>query len=259
MTYCPKCGSNIPDPNAQFCPNCGATITPASAAGSPTIPPPPPTWAPPSGGMPAAFSPVDRSALGDLKTFALLGIIGIILSVIGLFAGGFGGFMTAGSSSVGTAIGTTAATGVLGIIGLIIGIVALLKVRAAFKNLTTIDREFSTPAKLVLVFFIGLIFFILLFVAGIALVFAASASGATSGSVLAGLAAVGLFAVLGIICFIVGAIGVILGLWRAGNRYGEDMIKIGGILYIIPVVDIAAPILVYIGVNNAIKKLPTTV
>jgi hypothetical protein len=231
----------------------------------PSIPPAPPSWGPP-GAVPPAYSPLDRNALADLKTFALLGIVGIIISVIAILGSNVGRIMTVSSGSFAGAISTGVALSILGVVGFIIGIIALLKARSAFKDLSTVDHRFSTPATLVLVFFVGMIFFILFFIAlaaviGLVIASAITASGtynATPGLVAAGLA-LAAFGVLGTICFIVGAIGMILGLWRVGERYGEDMIKIGGILYIIPFVDIVAPILVYLGVNNAQKKLPASI
>jgi Protein of unknown function (DUF973) len=229
-----------------------------------SMPPAPPAWPAAANEGLVAYSGIDRRALGDLRTFALLGIIGIVLAVVSIFATNVSSFMSFGAGSVSGAIGSAIAGAVVGIIGFVIGIVALIKVRSAFKGLSTVDRGFSTPAKLVLVFFIGLVMFILLFILLAAAFGMVITSGATSVSGLSGgfLAILGGIAVLGlvgIICFIVGAIGVIIGLWRTGGRYREDMIKIGGILYIIPVVDIAAPILVFVGVNSALRKLPPNV
>jgi hypothetical protein len=267
MPICPKCGTNVADANATFCPNCGTNLSTTGMSSAPSVPPqpvsvppPPPSWT--SGLVPPVYSGVDRQALGDLKTFALLGIVGIIISVASIFSSNISGIMTANSATLGSAVATGIAVAILAIVGFVIGIIALFKARAAFKNLATVDRGFSTPAKLVLVFFLGLVFFILVFVvlaAAIGLAISSVSSGSVSPGLAAAIGVILLFAGIGIICFIIGAIGVILGLWRAGSRYSEDMIKIGGILYIIPVVDIAAPILVYIGVNSALNKLPPTV
>jgi hypothetical protein len=48
---------------------------------------------------------------------------------------------------------------------------------------------------------------------------------------------------------------VILGLWRVGTRYDETIIKLGGIFSIIPILNIAAPVLVLVGAHSARNKL----
>jgi Protein of unknown function (DUF973)/zinc-ribbon domain len=262
LPYCPKCGASVVA-GTQFCPSCGANLLAAPAAAPPpgSIPPPPPSWTP--AGAPVTYSNIDRVALQKLRTFALIGIIGIVLAVASLFTSNITGLamVSTVSGAISGAV-TRAVIGVIvGIIGFALGIYALLKARSAFKDLMTVDREFRTPAQLVLAFFIGMVLFILALIAALGVAFAAAANYAAGSSIVSG-AVVGAalillaFLVIGGICFLLGAIGIILGLWRVGNRYGNDLIKIGGILYIIPVVDIVAPILVYIGIGEAEKKLP---
>ena len=53
-------------------------------------------------------------------------------------------------------------------------------------------------------------------------------------------------------------VGIILGLWRVGVRYNNTLIKVGAIFYIIPYLDVLAPVLVFIGANSVEKKLETS-
>jgi hypothetical protein len=56
--------------------------------------------------------------------------------------------------------------------------------------------------------------------------------------------------IVGLLLAFVGWIGVILGLYRIGKRYGTGLARAGAILYIIPLLNIIAPILVLVGVSR---------
>jgi hypothetical protein len=62
--------------------------------------------------------------------------------------------------------------------------------------------------------------------------------------------------VLGGILALVGVIGgVILGLWRVGERYDQTIIKIGAIFFVIPLLNIIAPVLLLVGAWEAKKQI----
>jgi hypothetical protein len=209
--------------------------------------------------MPATgFTSADTVALGKMKTFALLGIIGILLGVIVPAATGAGlTSLFAPTSLTGSATLIIAGV-VISLVGFIIGIVSILQVRAAFKTLASVDQGFSTPSKLVLGLFGGLALFVIAFIvliAGLMGSIGAAASGTFSAGILATLAVAGVLFIVAAILALIGIIGIILGLWRAGERYQEGLVKIGGILFIIPYADIVAPFLVYFGVSSAQKKV----
>lgn len=260
MPYCPKCGTSV-DPNAQFCPNCGYQMT-SGAPSNLQTPPSPGGMAPPYGAPTPAYSTADRDALGKIKTFALIGIIGIILGVIvPLFTMGSAFSFTSGSLSNASAIASSIiAYGVVSLVGFILGLVAIFLVRSAFSTLASVDsNKFSMPSKMVLAIFIGLILFIIafgVFIAGIASNISTINSGGSFNA--AGIAgALGLIVLAGIVS-LVGIVGIILGLWRAGERYDESLLKIGGILFIIPIADVIAPFLVYFGASSAQRKVSRT-
>jgi hypothetical protein len=205
------------------------------------------------------FSIADSIAIGKIKMFALIGIIGIALSLIvpAVFGFGFASMftITSGVPSVG---GLLFISEIVAIVGFLIGFVSIMLVRSGFKTLSAVDRGFSTPSTLVLAFFAGLGLFAIAFV--VLLVFFLGLAGSpTPGTIPTSafgeiLTALALF-IIGGIAALIGVIGLILGLWRAGERYDETILKVGGILFIIPYVDFVAPILVFIGALNAQKKV----
>ncbi|MGI0080476.1 MAG: DUF973 family protein [Nitrososphaerales archaeon] len=201
------------------------------------------------------FTATDRVAVGKIKIFAFIGIIGIILGLIVPFSAGGMGYMFAFGTTP-TGVGTAVIAAVaLGVIGFAVGIYAILKLRSALKDLSTIDKGFSTPATLVLAGLVGFGFLILAFlllIGGLAV----AINGVTSALGLL-LGALALFALGGLAAF-VGIIGIILGLWKAGERYDNTLVKVGGILYIIPFVDIVAPILVFLGAREIEGKLSSS-
>jgi hypothetical protein len=66
------------------------------------------------------------------------------------------------------------------------------------------------------------------------------------------------FIVVGIggLLILVGFVGgQILGLWRAGSRYDQIVIKLGAIFAVAPYLNIAAPVLVLVGSYQAKERL----
>jgi uncharacterized membrane protein len=59
----------------------------------------------------------------------------------------------------------------------------------------------------------------------------------------------------GFILAVVGWIGLVIGLYRIGNRYNSTITKVGAILTILPVVSLIAPILVIVGVTSSIHEV----
>jgi hypothetical protein len=251
MPFCPKCGTSV-DANVMFCPKCGSPI------GMSSTPPPPPSFGSPG----TTFSSVDSVGLGKIKMASLLGIVGIALGFIVPFATGFGftSFLGVGTNLSGV-LSSLLLSAIVGIVGFIIGIVSIIMYRSGFKALSSTDNGFSTPSRMVLgllvalaLFVIGFIVIVAGFIGTLGLSYSGTLTSLPAGLVGTLLAAGALF-LIGVIAVIVGIIGIILGLWRAGDRYQEGLLKVGGILFIIPYLDILAPILVYIGASNAEKKV----
>jgi len=145
---------------------------------------------------------------------------------------------------------------------LIIGLAGLGLLWTAFRGLSRAGaREFSLPSRFTLVTIIAGVLFIpglvIIFSSIVPLMTALANSGAASGA--PPLGTIGLGAGLlgvGALLSLTGVIGgVVLGLWRAGAKYGETGLKVGAIFTIIPFLSIVAPIAVIIGVNGAKRKL----
>jgi hypothetical protein len=155
--------------------------------------------------------------------------------------------------------GLYAGVGLL-IAGAVVGVVCWIFYYLGFRKIRQAAADFGAPTTLVLVGLIGLLMVaggIALFVGAIATVIACAPSATTScagvalGSLLGGLALVGLGALLALI----GVIGVLLGNWRAGTRYNDSMVKIGGILQILPFLSIVGFVLCLVGYSSISKKL----
>lgn len=259
MPFCSKCGASV-DPSTAYCPSCGTPVGASSTV-------PPPSWNAQNQASVLSFSDADKVALGKIKTFALLGIIGILLGVIipAVTGVGFASFLGMGtvSGTVASLAGAVLGGIIVSLVGFIIGIVSILKIRSAFKTLVPVSQGFSSPSKMVLGIFVGLALFVVGFLVLIGGLLSAGASsigstGTFSSGALATLAAAGGIIIVAAILALIGIIGIILGLWRAGDRYEEGLLKIGGILFIIPYLDFVAPFLVYFGASSALKKISSS-
>lgn len=190
----------------------------------------------------------------------MLGIVGIVLAVIVPLLAGISivNFFELGSINSGS-IDSYIGNGIMReflvsmMLGLLIGIVAIAQVRSAFVVLSRFDHRFSTPASLARLFYAGLVMPLISSILILGL--ASSTSSTLSVFIVYALISVIIFDVVGAICAIIGGIGVILGIWRVGGRYGEAIIKVASILYIVPFADVIAPILVYVGARGAERKL----
>ena len=151
-------------------------------------------------------------------------------------------------------------------VSVVIELAALASLTMGFRKLGKVDRSrFSTPSTLMLVMIAGTF----VAAAGALLLFSdlssfiTKASGALPVAQPAGdMAAVGSFLLYTVLVF-VGAIltfvgligGLMLGLWRAGSRYDETLLKLAAIFVIIPFLNIVAPILVIVGAHGAKSRL----
>ena len=234
--FCPNCGAKI-DKDAVICPACGVSQTGSTGFGSI------------NNQQQSTFtvSGRDLDGIKNVKTASLLGIIGIILGLVG--AGAVEGAILSRGLS-GSPLTAIPALFFVALIGIIIGFISILLYRAAFRDLREVDGRFGTPYTFTTVFLIGLAILILALLLLLGGVAALSLSLVLFGAVLAIIAAILL--VLGDI------IGIILGLWRVGERYDNTLIKVGAIFYIIPYLDVLAPVLVFIGANSVAKKLETS-
>ena len=54
---------------------------------------------------------------------------------------------------------------------------------------------------------------------------------------------------------LIGEVGAILGLWRIGSKYGQTSVRVGAILFIIPLVSVAGSILLFTGIRQIARTL----
>jgi hypothetical protein len=209
----------------------------------------------------------DTEGTSHLKVAAILGII-----VQAMVWGGFLVFYliyTGINSAATTLSGTTSlpswitvntvylAVGLLAG-GLVIGIIGYIFFFLGFRAIKRGAPDFGGPTALMIVGLIGFAMMAGGFALFIGTFVSAINSAATSASVsidiTALLSAVALLG-LGVILAFVGVIGVVLGNWRAGRRFDETTIRVGGILTIIPYVSIVGYILLLVGYSKAGRKL----
>jgi hypothetical protein len=221
--------------------------------------------------MSGSSSQSDVVGIGNLKVGALLGILFQLMVWIGVFIF-YSVYSAVNTATVVPGQATSlpgwitvntlyAGVGLL-MLGFVLGIVTYIFFFLGFREVKRGAPDFGAPTTLMV---IGLIGFIMI-LAGVGLFIGAlvdainnAANAATTstnvgvdvGALLGGLALVGLGALLALI----GVIGMVLGNWRAGTRYDESMLKIGGILTILPYVSIIGYILLLVGYQRAGNKL----
>jgi hypothetical protein len=269
--FCANCGRPLV-PGATFCSVCGAR------AGS-VVPGTPPAGTPlfgygpgygPAGPMipvprhpppNAASAPTDSSALRAVRWAALAAIVAAVSSFVYTALEGLG---TGFESTTQTASTTTVQFHIpvflyyLLFVGIVLELVELFLVRSAFASLRTLDSRFASPATFALLAIIAipivLVGAILLF-NGLAQTTCTSTSpGISNCSFGAGLWGGIAIIVIGGIIALVGVIGVLIGLWRLGDRYDESMFHAGTILSIIPFLSVIGWILIFAASSSALRR-----
>jgi Protein of unknown function (DUF973) len=219
--------------------------------------------------VPTAATPShsDLDGVGNLTVASLLGLLVQALIWIGVaifdllysaisnstVIAGTGGTTLPGWVSVNTlyiAVGLTAG-------GLVLGIVSYIFFYLGFRAIKRGAPDFGAPTTMVLVGLIGFLMIVLglgiIIGTFVSAINSASSSGASLdlGALFGGIALIGLGGLLAL----VGVIGLVLGNWRAGTRYQETTIKVGGILTIIPYLSIVGYVLLVVGYMKAGSKL----
>jgi cytochrome bd-type quinol oxidase subunit 2 len=142
-----------------------------------------------------------------------------------------------------------------------LSIVIVVLLRGSFRRLGAFDSRFSTPAKYSLLLLVGIV---VLAVGLLPLTFGesigncmASNNGTLSGNCrgLGEIAVGGLLVLAGGIMSLVGYVAILLGIWRSGARYREDMFKVGAVLLLIPLLSIVGGILILVAARSARTKL----
>ena len=269
--FCPFCGQPAV-PGGTFCPSCGASLVGSpDRTGSPGSPPP----ALPLGqAQGLLYSPLrfatdtpsgasreaDLHALSSVVTAALVALIAAAISLAGLFLSPTSVLTEVSTDASGTSVtlsvSSLAIFAILAGVGVVLFLLELVYYRDAFRTLAAHDSRFSTPAKLVLLLLVTTVIIGLLGLAVVYLLYeAAVCAGAgaaitsaclNTGSTITVVGLLGLTAVAAL----VGFIGLLLGLWRLGSRYGEGKFKVGAILLIIPLLNIVGIILILVAARS---------
>lgn len=219
--------------------------------------------------------PSEVAALDKVMWFGIIQLVGMTLGwILGFYLFGTMSPSVAGfrvisptPAEVGTALAPFfQMLGTLVPVIAVIELASLVVLTLAFRQLNRVDRgRFSTPTIFVLVLIAGTAVATVVFVPFINFIpsliaQAPAGSGPALPPVFASalrmlLIYVALLGICGILALIGAVGGVILGLWRVGTRYDETLIKIGAIFSIIPLLNIAAPVLVLVGAHLARKRL----
>jgi cytochrome bd-type quinol oxidase subunit 2 len=155
---------------------------------------------------------------------------------------------------------------VVAVVSAALSIAEVLLLRAAFHRLASVDPRFSTPSKLALLLIIG---FLILLIGLVPLIAGAqSISGCVANntnSTLSGNCAgiadllVGTLVVLaGGIVALIGYLGCLIGIWRFGSRYQNDLFKAGAILLIIPLLSVVGALLILIAARAERNRAGST-
>jgi hypothetical protein len=147
------------------------------------------------------------------------------------------------------------------VVGVILFLISIIEYRHAFGVLKESNPSLASPYSLMKWIYIGLILEIimipLMLIFMLSILSSADSSSPSSGFIgtIAIVGLIGVIWLIGGIMSLIGYIGMIMGLYRSGEIFDEGIMRIGAILYIIPYLNIVAPILVYIGTLSAGKAM----
>jgi hypothetical protein len=233
------------------------------------IPPPPPFGFVPPSGTSGSFLPsaasraVDVAALSRVALAAVLAIAGQLLGIVIIAFTNVSGLISVTTSSSGARISLPSPWVWVGYVlgGAALALTEIVLLRAAFHGLAPADRTFSSPASLAVVALIGVVLALSglgLFLKALYDAVACAGTGVpittsclTTGTFWGGVALLGIGALLAFI----GYIGVLLGIWRLGTRYGDSKFKVGAILLIFPYINLVGGALILVAARAARAKV----
>jgi hypothetical protein len=274
--FCANCGQPVV-PGSAFCPSCGAPV-----AG--VVPPPAAPASTPAGmplnasayaGYPAvtgsdrgpspATRPADLLALSSVTIAAIIGLVGTIASLATLFVRSATSISAATQSngSVSFTLSATqldvlaAAAGV----GLLFWIAEVLLYRRAFRTLARHDPRLSTPSILMMVALIGLAIIVAAGAGLVVLLYQAVQCAGPGNPIttaclnFSGAGGLGLLLGLGAVLAVIGYIGLLVGIWRLGTRYGESMFQAGAVLLLFPFLNVIGVILILVAARSVHSRI----
>jgi Protein of unknown function (DUF973) len=145
------------------------------------------------------------------------------------------------------------------VLGAALSLVSLILYLVSFNVFRKVTSGFGGPVALLVVGLVGL----LLIVVGLALVLsdffrvvACTTSGATTSCLDLNQLVGAVLAIFGgLFLAFLGWIGLVIGVYRIGKRYGSTITKVGAILLIIPFLGLVAPILILVGTHQIVRQL----
>ncbi|ACP37377.1 Protein of unknown function DUF973 [Sulfolobus islandicus M.14.25] len=189
----------------------------------------------------------ELEGIGKLRSGSLFMILAVLLAAIGILvvisAGMFGGMFSAASGNVSgviaSGIGLLVGIAIVILIGAIIGLIGILRIRSGFGILKSLGRDVGIGEIGTTLYLVGLIIIII---------------GALLTIVLIGFPIL----ILGEIIALIGGILIGIGFYKVGEIYNEGLVKIGGILIVIPIdlINFVGFILAYVGLGK-VRPLPT--
>jgi len=173
----------------------------------------------------------DVIALQQLKDASLWFIIITLLGYIGLFV------------NVGA---------IVSIVSLILlFIIGIPKLRTAFQSFATTGKDVNNGFTGLRILPFGIL---ISFIGGLLIIVGVAASIFSASSLtLAGVG--GVLAILGAIITFIGYLLIGITIFNLGGAYSSDMMKIGGILIIIPGISFVGWILTYISIDDIVRRL----
>ena len=219
------------------------------------LPPPPPGPVPPT----PATRALDARSLGLVRLASIFGLVAGLVPLADLF------LVSPTSIAHTTMTGTTtmvtfsipARLYLIVALGTAFELVLLVLIRLAFAPLASVDPRFGTPATCAL---LGVIALPIIGVGSVLLFHSLAGASCTSGTVTSGCdfgpgfaLGLGLIA-LGAIVGLIGIVGVLIGLWRLGDRYQESNFHLASILTILPLLDLVGWILILTSSSAALRR-----
>ena len=282
--FCSFCGKPVP-PAATFCPSCGAAVARSyappgtSAPGAPNFapspplaggwPPPPSPYAPAPPSRPAQSPERNRRALEAIQIAAVIALVGFGLSAATLVLTPVGQAFSTTTSGTGANTTVHLHVDLIFVDGLIAvgGVLTLLELgfyRSGFRTLAEEDPRFRTPATLTIVAMIGYAMLLLgaaVLINDLVQAVNSCSGGASNGTLTSGCLFTGSFwgslALIGVgaIVALVGFIGLLIGIWRLGDRFDDSLFKVGAVLSIFPFLQIIGAILILVGAHSGLARL----
>jgi hypothetical protein len=193
----------------------------------------------------------------------LVSLLGLLIAWIGPVAVIFGTGMEIHYGGFHLGSGAATKSGIEDILlvvllGALVTLISLALYAVSFNRLRKISKGFGGPMGLVIVGLVG----VLLVLIGFAIVLsdfysavACAATGAGSSCLNVSQVAGAVLAIFGgLFLAFLGWIGLLIGIYRIGKRYGSTLAKVGGILTIIPFIGLIAPILIVAAMHLIIRR-----